>query len=144
MAVPKNHTIFAQKPWSDDQLRVISPISPDRWPEREKPIPACGLTFSEYFTECNVPLRDLDCFNEFIKAIPAPEDIRTSVYATFLNTFAEIEQCKETLAEEAGKHDTKIRIPNLQLGNQLTIFQICFILKYGMEVHVNPKFSARL
>ena len=101
MAMPRNDYIFAKKPWSDKELRKISPVCPDNWPQEEL-IPASGLNFSEYFTESSVPERDLAYFNRFITAIPIP-CIPGSVYATFLQSFAEIEQCKDMLVEEDSK-----------------------------------------
>lgn len=50
---------------------MISPKT--EWPQREKPVPASGLNFSEYFTESTLPNDDLTSFNNFIDAIPYPD-----------------------------------------------------------------------
>lgn len=96
-----NEEVFDMKPWSDN-LFMCSPISPDQWPERRRAPPASGLTFSEYFTECDdIPSADLAAFNDFIKMIPDP-DFDTSVYCALLSTYSEITKCKEMLIQEHG------------------------------------------
>lgn len=98
MALLSNAEIFSKIPWSDEHLCILSPS--ENWPREGVKLPASALT-SQHFDKYAVPTEDLQAFKGFIEAIPSPE-FDFFVYPVILQSYAEIEQCKETLIQTPG------------------------------------------
>ena len=98
VSVIKNDELFSKIPWSEiEDLSIFSPS--ENWPEGKK-LPASALT-SQHFIQFAVPTEDFEAFKKFIEAIPSPR-FHFQVYPVILQTYCEIEQCKEVLIEELG------------------------------------------